>query len=307
MMDRRRFLAASGAAAISLGWPKQASWAAPGGSRESLRVLFFTDIHARVEWDTPEAMSSAARQMNEQRADLALCGGDCITDGFQASRAAVAHRWQAYREHLRDELSPRLLTAIGNHDLVGAVPEDGSEPEPDPRVAFREELDIPRTFFSSEAAGYHIILLDSVQVTGDAMKYRGYIDEVQLAWLRGELARVRPETPIVLVSHVPLLTSFFQATAGHEQAAPRNRVVVNNREVLDCFAKHRLHLVLQGHLHVNEMLRWRGTTFITGGAVCGQWWRGPWHGTDAGFGVLTLRPDRVDWEYKKIGWVPRRP
>jgi hypothetical protein len=55
------------------------------------------------------------------------------------------------------------------------------------------------------------------------------------------------------------------------------------------------------------MLRWRGTTFITGGAVCGQWWRGPWHGTDAGFGVLTLRPDRVDWEYKEIGWVPRRP
>jgi hypothetical protein len=146
-----------------------------------------------------------------------------------------------------------------------------------------------------------------VQVTGDALKYRGYIDEAQLAWLRGELVRVRPETPIVLVTHVPLLTSFFQATAGHEQAAPRNRVVVNNREVLDCFAKHRLHLVLQGHLHVNEMLRWRGTTFITGGAVSGGWWRGPWHGTDAGFGVLTLRPDRVDWQYKEIGWVPRRP
>ena len=79
-------------------------------------------------------------------------------------------------------------------------------------------------------------------------------------------------------------SSFFQATAGHEEAAPRNRVVVNNREVLDCFAKHRLRLVLQGHLHVNEMLRWRGTTFITGGAVCGQWWRGRWHGTDPRFG-----------------------
>ena len=86
-----------------------------------------------------------------------------------------------------------------------------------------------------------------------------------------------------------------------------NRVVVNSRDVLACFANHRLHLVLQGHLHVNEMLRWRGTTFITGGAVSGKWWRGPWHGTDAGFGVLTLRPDRVDWDYKEIGWVPRRP
>ncbi len=307
MMNRRRFLAASGATALSLGWPKNASWAARSKSRESMRVLFFTDIHARVEWETPEAMASAAQQMNKQHADLALCGGDCITDGFQSSRAAVAPRWQVYREHLRDQLSPRLFTAIGNHDLVGAIPEDGTEPEPDPRVAFREELDLSQTFFSREAAGYHIILLDSVQVTGDALKYRGHIDEAQLTWLREDLTRVDSDTPIVLVTHVPLLTSFFQATAGHEQAAPPNRVVVNNREVLDCFTKHRLHLVLQGHLHVNEMLRWRGTTFITGGAVCGAWWRGAWHGTDAGFGVLTLRSDRVDWEYKEIGWTPRRP
>jgi 3',5'-cyclic-AMP phosphodiesterase len=307
MINRRRFLGAAGAAAVSLGWPKQVSWAAAGGARESLRLLFFTDIHARVEWETPKAMASAAKQMNEQRADLAICGGDCITDGFQSSRAAVAHRWQAYREHLRDQLSPRLLTAIGNHDLVGAIPEDGSEPEPDTRAAFREELEISRTFSSSEAAGYHIILLDSIEVTGGELKYRGYVDEAQLAWLRDELARVSPDTPVVLVTHMPLLTSFFQATDGHDKAAPHNRVVVNNREVLDCFANHRLHLVLQGHLHVNEMLRWRGTTFITGGAVSGKWWRGPWHGTDAGFGVLTLRPDRVGWEYREIGWIPRRP
>ncbi len=306
MMNRRRFLATSGATVLALGWPKQACWAAPGGPRESMRVLFFTDIHARVEWDAPKAIASAAKQMNAMRADLALCGGDCITDGFQSSRAAVAPRWEIYRKHLRDDLSPRLLTAIGNHDLVGAVPEDGSEREPDPRVAFREELDIPRTFFSSEVGGYHIIVLDSVEVTGGALKYRGHIGAAQLAWLRDELARIGPAKPIVLMTHLPLLTSFYQATEGHEKAAPPNRVVVNNREVLDCFAQHRLHLVLQGHLHVNEMLRWRGTTFITGGAVCGKWWRGSWHGTDAGFGVLTLRPDRVDWEYKDIGWVPRR-
>jgi hypothetical protein len=76
-----------------------------------------------------------------------------------------------------------------------------------------------------------------MQVAGDELKYRGYVDEAQLAWLRDELAHVAPETPIVLVSHMPLLTGFFQAPRGHEELAPRNRVVVNNREVLDCFAK----------------------------------------------------------------------
>ena len=55
------------------------------------------------------------------------------------------------------------------------------------------------------------------------------------------------------------------------------------------------------------MLRWRNTTFITGGSVCGQWWRGPWQGTPEGFGVMTLRSERVDWDYHTYGWQARRP
>jgi hypothetical protein len=55
------------------------------------------------------------------------------------------------------------------------------------------------------------------------------------------------------------------------------------------------------------MLRWRSTTFITGGAVSGKWWRGSWHGTPEGFGVVTLRPDRVEWQYRTYGWQARRP
>ena len=106
---------------------------------------------------------------------------------------------------------------------------------------------------------------------------------------------------------MPLLTAFYQATEGTECPAPANRAVVNNLEVLERFAGRNLLLVLQGHLHVDEMLRWRDTTFITGGAVCGRWWRGEWHGTREGFGVVTLRRDRVEWEYVTYGWHARRP
>ena len=274
---------------------------------EPLRIAFFTDIHARGEWDTPEALRLAADRINAQQADLVICGGDCITDGFQSARAAVAERWQVYREHLHDRLAVRPVTVLGNHDLVGAMPEDGSAPESDPRAAFREALDISRTYSSFAVRGCHVILLDSVEITRDEKKYRGFVDETQLAWLRAELSRINPETPIILVTHIPLLTSFYRATGGAEAAAPRNRVVVNNREVLAAFSGHRLQVVLQGHLHVNEILRWRDTTFITGGAVCGKWWRGAWHGTEEGFGVVTLRPDRVDWAYIDLGWEARRP
>ena len=111
----------------------------------------------------------------------------------------------------------------------------------------------------------------------------------------------------MLVAHFPLLTGFYQMTGGIEEPVPANRGVVNNREVLAAFENHRLLAVLQGHLHVAELMRWRDTTFITGGAVCGKWWRGKWHETPEGFGVLLLHPDRVEWEYRAYGWEARRP
>lgn len=310
MMNRRKFLqmAGAGTAAWAIGWPRRSIWAAaPDAPREALRIAFFTDIHTRTEWETPEALRLAARLINERKPDLVICGGDCITDGFQNGREFVAPRWRAYRENLHDLLEPRVETAMGNHDLVGAMPEDGSEPEADPRSNFREQLGIENIHRSFDAGGYHFILLDSVEITRDEVKYRGFIDDEQMAWLRDDISRIDPTTPVVLVTHMPLLSSFQAATAGNMTPAKQNRAIVNNREVLALFEEHQLPLVLQGHNHVNEMLRWRDTTFVTGGAVCAKWWRGPWHGTEEGFGVVTLRKDNVEWEYVDIGWTARRP
>ena len=301
---RRDFLVAAGLAACGL--PGCASWPARGADGQTLRIVFFSDVHARTEWQTPAAMAQAAAAINARNPELVVAGGDLITDGFQSQSAAVEPRWRAYLEMHR-ALDARVEPALGNHDLVAADPDDGSPASPDPRAEFREHFGLTRTYRSFDVSGYHFILLDSIVVSTDELRYHGRIDDSQLAWLERDLATVEPETPIVAATHIPLLTSFYQATEGATAAASANRVVGNNREVLELFDDHNLLLVLQGHLHVEEMLRWRGTTFITGGAVCGKWWRGAWHGTPEGFGVLTLRPDRVDWEYVTYGWVAQRP
>jgi len=72
---------------------------------------------------------------------------------------------------------------------------------------------------------------------------------------------------------------FFQTKDGPEAALPANLVVGNANEVLALSAQHRLVLVLQGHLHVNESLRWNELTFLTGGAVSDAWWKGDNWGT----------------------------
>jgi predicted phosphodiesterase len=291
-----------------LGWPRQRSWGvAPHRAVESLKVVFYTDVHGRLEWQTPVAMGRAAAAMTAEQADLVLCGGDMITDGFSSSRADVAARWQAYMETMHAAIEPTPVAALGNHDLVGVAPQGGGAAEADPRIDFRERMGVERTYRSFDAHGYHVMVLDSVRVDGSEYPYVGEVDEAQLAWMAEDLGAIEPGTPIVVLTHIPLLTSFFARTRGLGQGVPPNRGVMNNQAVLDLFAGHRLLAVLQGHLHVNEMLRWGETTFITGGAVCGKWWRGVWHGTDAGYGVLQFHPDRVDWSYRTYGWVPRRP
>jgi 3',5'-cyclic AMP phosphodiesterase CpdA len=297
-------LALSGAALAAL--PARASWPAPGAAGEALRIVFYTDVHARTEWETPRALAMAAAAINAERPELVIAGGDLITDGFQSSSETVAPRWQAYLE-LHRALRARVEPVLGNHDLVAAIPEDGSPPSADPRGEFRRAFSLERTYRSIGVGGYRLLILDAVSVVGGGDTYHGRIEPDQLHWLATELESIDRSTPIVLASHLPLLTGFYQATEGATAAAPANRVVVNNREVLELFEGHNLLLVLQGHLHVAEMLRWRGTTFITGGALCGKWWRGTWHGTGEGFGVLTLRPDRVDWEYHGYGWKALRP
>ena len=77
--------------------------------------------------------------------------------------------------------------------------------------------------------------------------------------------------------------------------------------MLEAFKDHNLMLVLQGHLHARELLRWHDTTFITGGAICAKWWRGNWYGTEEGFNLITLRDGRVEWDYIDYGWEARRP
>jgi 3',5'-cyclic AMP phosphodiesterase CpdA len=300
--DVFRLLAAGLAGAL----PARAAWPWVDGPRSSLRLVFYTDVHARTEWQTPEAMAMAAGAINSRAPDLVIAGGDLITDGFQSAAATVAPRWDAYLEMQRS-IRGRVEPVIGNHDLVAAIPEDGSEPAEDPRAEFRRRLGVDRTFRTFDAAGVRLLLLDSIEVTGGDLKYEGRIGDAQRVWIRDVLSRTDADVPLVVCTHLPMLTAFYQATENTTAAAPANRVVTDTRETLELFRQHRLALVLQGHLHVDEMLRWQGTTFITGGAVCGKWWRGSWHGTREGFGVLTLRRDRVDWEYVNYGWTARRP
>ena len=292
---RRDFIASSalGVLALATGC-RSASWSGRG-PRSPLRIAFFTDVHARREWHTPDALALAAAAIDAERADLVLCGGDLIADGWLLPSHVAAPRWAVYGEMHRAIRGP-IRYAVGEQDLVGAFPPDGTSPVADPRAEFRLFTGASRTWYSFDAGGVHVVVLDSVRLATDARNCNGHVSDEQLGWLRGDLSRIDAFTPVVLMLHIPLI-----AASGAEAG------VANAAQVLAAFEGHNLRLVLQGHLHVNEILRRGDTTFVVGGAICGDAWRGPMRGTREGFGVATLRHDRIDWRYVEYGWSARRP
>ena len=95
-LTRREFVA--GMAASSLWWVSCGSIPSltRGSQRGTLRLIFYTDVHARTEWETPLALARATEAINAGKPDLVLAGGDLITGGFQSSSETVAPRWDAY-------------------------------------------------------------------------------------------------------------------------------------------------------------------------------------------------------------------
>lgn len=267
-----------------------------------LRVVFFTDVHTHPQEGIPEALQLAAAAMREIDADLILNGGDSIQGGIGLSEKECEPRFTMFRDCLLRPLGRPVEHLIGNHDLAGAAPKDGSAPAKDPRRLVSESLGITEPYRVRDVGEWRILILDSVELTGGDPAYRGMISEAQMAWLRTQIDATPRETPILLATHIPFRTTFLQAKELPTTGLSENLVVSNANEVLALFAGRNLPLVLQGHLHSNEAINWAGRHFIMGGAICAGWWRGPNLDTAFGFGVLDVGNHGVDWDYRSYGW-----
>jgi 3',5'-cyclic AMP phosphodiesterase CpdA len=160
-------------------------------------------------------------------------------------------------------------------------------------------------YYSFDHQGWHFIILDGIGFTAER-KYYGYVDSTQLAWLEKDLRAVAPQTPIVVTTHIPLTSVYGQFAKGATYGMSQSEVIVNARDVLQRFDNHNLKLVLQGHLHAVEHIRFRDRHFITGGAVSGEWWKGPRDGFPEGFVIINAQTNDFDWRYESFGWDAKK-
>jgi 3',5'-cyclic AMP phosphodiesterase CpdA len=303
-MNRRHFLHASGLA--SAGWlgslvaPRQQALGAP--KKDSWSFIHYTDVHVQPELRAEEGYRQAVKAMNAVRPKLAIAGGDLVFDACETGFDRADQLFKIYTR-VTAGLDMPVHAAIGNHDVFGVSPKAGV-PETHPEFGkkmFAERVGQGRTYRSFDFRDWHFILLDSIFVTPDR-SYEGRIDDAQLAWLQQDLRSVGSKRPVVLVTHIPFCSIFPALQNGPTQAVSSSVVIANSKQVLDSCAGYNIKLLLQGHLHVVEDLRYRGSQYITSGAVCGNWWKGVRMGHPEGFAVYTIQRDQVAWSYRTYGW-----
>jgi len=135
------------------------------------------------------------------------------------------------------------------------------------------------------------------------------IDELQLAWLAQDLGSIAPGTPVIIVVHCPLTTGAL-AYSAHDMNKPpkyQQAYVANAYAVIALLEKHNVVLVLQGHIHINEVVTYKGIPFVTSGAVSGDWWHGSHWGSPEGYTVVSLKNGVASWRYETYGFKTIAP
>ena len=298
---RRHFLSTLGASAASFALaPASGLWALPAmaPTPEPFTFLFLTDTHTEPELDATHGTDMAFRKARTIPADFAIQGGDHVFDALGVSQSRATELFNLYGKTEQD-LGLKVYHTIGNHDCFGVYPSSGTGPA-DPLYGKKMYRDrFGPTWYSFDHKGHHFIVLDSILITPDR-KYRAGIEDDQLRWLTADLASQPAGKPIVVVSHIPIYSTAntlpLALLGGHSTDYE------HGEQIRGLLAGHNVLGVLQGHVHVNDLIELAGIKYQTCGAICGNWWHGTRLGTPEGFTVVSLANGKMTTRYETYGF-----
>lgn len=302
IVNRRNFLALTGAAGVSFALGSKASAASAG----DFTFLFLTDTHLQPELNAAEGCSQCFKKARTIKADFAIQGGDHVFDALGVTQPRATSVFDLYAA-TEQVLGMKLHHTIGNHDCFGVYPSSGVAPA-DPLYGKKMFEDrFGKTYYSFDHKGVHFIVLDSIGFTEDRA-YEGRIGPPQLDWLASDLRVLPAGTPIIVSVHIPLVTAFNSYLPLPATPYKHNSLsVANAYQAIALFEGHNVLGVLQGHTHINETVIWKGVPYITSGAVCGNWWHGTRMGVPEGFTVVEVRDGKLSTRYETYGFKSVAP
>lgn len=283
--------------------------AADGGKKPVLRIGHLTDVHMFNEKNAAKGLEKCLHHVQDrrQRPDILFNTGDSIMDALGASKADARAQWDLWHRVWRSENALPVVHCIGNHDVWGL-----REAQSDPLYGKKwatDEFGIPNRYYSFDRAGWHFIVLDSTHPKPDGGWYTAKLDEEQFIWLEQELEKTPAATPVMVLSHIPILSAsvFFDgdnAKTGN-WVIPGSWMHIDSARIVGLFYRHpNVKVCLSGHIHLVDRTTYNGVTYLCNGAVSGAWWDGRYHETEEGYAVVNLFADGTfACEYVDYGWA----
>lgn len=272
-----------------------------------LRFAHLTDVHLEPEMRAPEGLAKCLYHIQSQQDAPAFImnTGDCIMDALKQPKDRVEVQWKLWHGLMKSDNSLPLEYCIGNHDCWGAG--QTTDPLYGKKYAL-EMMRLAKPYRSFDKAGWHFIVLDSIQPKKDGVWYTCHLDDEQFAWLEKDLAGTK--LPVIIFSHVPIVSAAtvvvdnkFKEDTGYQLGVASMHT--DAARLIALFDQHpNIKLCMSGHIHLYEQVTYNGVTYISNGAVSGNWWKGTRYRTNNGYAMVNLYDDgSFENEYIAYGWT----
>ncbi|MFN4033427.1 MAG: metallophosphoesterase family protein [Fimbriimonadales bacterium] len=282
--------------------------ASPNPQRKRvLRVAHLTDTHIAPEGFSLRGLFNCLKAVDETqpRPDLLLFGGDAVSDVFAQNEERAKVLLELWGRVIKERLPIPARFCIGNHDVWGWNKERSGCTGNEPKFGKKWIMDLyelEKPYYSFEQAGWKFLVLDSTFPHGN--DYKARLDDEQFEWLKGELQRTPATMPILVLSHIPIVSVCAMFDGENEKSGdwvvPGAWVHIDARRIVELFHSYKnVKLCLSGHIHLFDRVVYNNVTYICDGAVSGRWWGGNYHQTPPGWGLIDLYDDgSFEHEYR---------
>jgi predicted phosphodiesterase len=241
-MDRKEFLKTTGLASGTLLF---ARYPELSPADKKIRIGMITDLHHDIMHDGIERLSAFIKEMNAEKPDFIIQGGDfCVPKKGNVPLLDVWNQFEGPKYHV-----------IGNHDTDGGYT----------REQVVEFWNAKSKYYSFDANGFHIVVLDGNEHNESADRPKGYaryISPVQLEWLRKDLSET--SLPTVVFCHQGL-----DNDAGGLENGTLLRYTLEKAN--EKSGQQKVILVISGHHHQDYYNHINGIHYVQINSASYQW------------------------------------
>ncbi|WP_159470314.1 metallophosphoesterase [Dyadobacter sp. 3J3] len=264
------------------------------GKKPAIRIAHITDVHLKNEFEAPAKFVKCLHHVQNQtpKVDMILNGGDIVFDMNKENIHTIDDQWNLFNGIMKSENSIPVQYCLGNHDIWWNENNRGQAVYG--KQYSLNQLHLENPYYSFEKGGWKFIILDSVHLDIDDTWYIGKLGEKQFSWLENELKITNGNMPVLILSHIPILTAtlMIEDNVVNKWQMLGGDMHTDTSKIINLFYQHpNVKLCLSGHIHLRDKVVYNSVTYICNGAVSGAWWDGSRRQTAPGYGILDLFAD----------------